>query len=330
MNDENLKVAQAIQAVIPDSRWIGTVLAHTYLHLLEKKFTKEEAARYLYDHDCYTLKKAREIVTTLKQNGVLSNVKLRENTGSAENPITKLFPGAITEQHFLEQIDQLRSKRSTVDYNDERESGHTLIDFTLTEEQLSLPINVKNAGTRFENAKKLVGLESDDCIPIPVYKAFSATEKEPNLIYAVAVDYSLIDSINKHLIPSFDTNETIVWNILNEYSGKRIRDAEDKFIYGMKTKHWDCIRHNCSNPKFRLISARKAIRILQKMPKRTPGVGLPGWGTGASAEVNVHISIEKETKSWEEVFNRIAKNGITDIIGAINRKKSEVVYDPEI
>ena len=134
-----------------------------------------------------------------------------------------MFPAAITEQRFLEQVDALRTERGTVDYEDDRESGHTLVDFTLTECNQSLPINVKNAGTRFENAKQLVGLEPDDCIPIPVYKAYDAIEKVPNLLYAVAVDYGLVDSINTHLVPLFDEHETIVWRILNDYSGTRIR-----------------------------------------------------------------------------------------------------------
>ena len=255
---------------------------------------------------------------------------MRSKTGSAENPITKLFPAAITEQRFLEQVDALRTKRGTVDYEDDRESGHTLIDFTLTEGALRLPINVKNAGTRFEKAEQLVGLQPDDCIPIPVYKAYDAIEKEPNLLYAVAVDYGLVDSINTHLIPLFDSNEAIVWKVLNDYSGTRIRDAEDQFVYGITARHWASIRGGFANPAFRLISARKSISILQKKPKRTPGVGLRAWGTGASAEVNVHISIAEETKPWEEVCDRIVKNSLTDIIGAINRKKTEVVYDPEI
>ena len=83
------------------------------------------------------------------------------------------------------------------------------------------------------------------------------------------------------------------------------------------------------NP-FRIISARKSIRILQKKPKRTPGIGLRAWGTGASAEVNVHIKVSEETKPWEEIFERITLNGLDDIIEAINRKRTELVYDPEI
>lgn len=324
------QTAQAILAVLPNSRWIGTGLAQAYLWLINKERREDDVARHLYELGYFSLTKAREIVPTLVQGGFLCRIKARTKTGSAENPITKLFPAAITEQRFIEQVDNLRTERRTVDYEDDRVSGHTLVDFTLTEGELRLPINVKNAGTRFESAEKLVGLQPNDCIPIPVYKAYDAIEKEPNLLYAVAVDYGLVDSINTHLIPLFDNNETIVWRVLNNYSGMRIRDAEDKFVYGITTRHWDSIRDGFANPEFRLISARKSIRILQKKPKRTPGIGLRAWGTGASAEVNVHISITEETKPWTEVFDRIVKNSLTDIIGAINRKKTEIIYDPEI
>lgn len=324
------EAAKAIIAVLPDSRWVGAGLAQAYLWAISGDRAPEDIARYLYELNCYSLAKAKELVPTLAKSGFLSHIKPRTKTGSAENPITKMFPAAITEQRFLEQVDALRAERGTVDYEDDRESGHTLVDFTLTEGDLRLPINVKNAGTRFESAKQLVGLEPDDCIPIPVYKAYDAIEKEPNLLYAVAVDYGLVDSINAHLIPLFDKNEAIAWRLLNDYSGTRIRDAEDEFVYGITTRHWGSIREGFADPEFRLISARKSIRILQKQPKRTPGIGLRAWGTGASAEVNVHISIVKETKPWREVFDRIAQNSLGDIIEAINRKKTEVVYDPEI
>ncbi len=324
------QAAKAITAVLPDSRWVGAGLAQAYLWAISGERASEDIARHLYELNCYSLAKANELVPILAKDGFLTHIKVRTKTGSAENPITKMFPAAITEQRFLEQVDALRAERGTVDYEDDRESGHTLVDFTLTEDDLHLPINVKNAGTRFERAKQLVGLESDDCIPIPVYKAYDAIEKEPNLLYAVAVDYGLVDSINTHLISLFDENEAIVWRILNDYSGTRIRDAEDKFVYGITTRHWDSIREGFADPEFRLISARKSIRILQKQPKRTPGIGLRAWGTGANAEVKVHISIAEETKPWREVFDRIAKNGLGDIIEAINRKKTEVVYDPEI
>ncbi len=66
------------------------------------------------------------------------------------------------------------------------------------------------------------------------------------------------------------------------------------------------------------------------MPKRTPGIGLRAWGTEASAEVNVHISIHSETKPWDELHRRILLGGLDDLIEAINHKRTEVVFDPEL
>jgi hypothetical protein len=66
------------------------------------------------------------------------------------------------------------------------------------------------------------------------------------------------------------------------------------------------------------------------MPQRTPGIGLRAWGTGANAEVNVHISIQEDTTTWSAVFDRIVTRGISDIIEAVNKKRVKEVYDPEI
>jgi len=322
-------IAESLLKVLKGSRWIGVNLAQAYLDQI-KGVEKDTIARYLYESGCMTFARAKEILPRIQSSGFIQFIPSRKKLGSAENPITKLFPAAITEQSFLIEIDSLRAKRPTLDYEDDRFSGHTLVDFTITEEELRLPVNVKNAGTRFENAKQLVGLDPDDCVPIPVYKAYNAIEKEPNLVYSISVDYSLIETINQTLIPQFNEEEKRTWNLLNSYSGTRIRDAEDKFVYGMTIKYWDLLYPKINKANFRLISARKSIRILQKHPRRTPGIGLRAWGTGASAEVNVHISVLDETKSWNEIFDRICKNGLKDIISAINRKRTEVVYDPEI
>ena len=67
-----------------------------------------------------------------------------------------------------------RATRKALTYSDDRQAGHSLTDFTLREGDLELPVNVKNAGTRFEKAAELVGLDPNDCIPIPAYKAHGA------------------------------------------------------------------------------------------------------------------------------------------------------------
>jgi len=323
------KEASAIVTVLKESKWIGITLAKAYLNLI-KGIDDRIIVGQMYNSGSITISRARELLPEIRSSGFIRFIPRREKLGSAENPITKLFPAAITEQQFLTKVDLLREKRPSLNYEDQRYSGHTLADFKLIEAQLELPINVKNAGTRFEKAKQLVGIEPDDCIPIPVYKAYNALDKIPNLLYAISVDYSLIETINRTLIPLFNEKEKITWEILNSHSGSRIRDAEDRFVYGMTLKYWEKLQSDIIESEFRLISARKAIRILQNYPKRTPGIGLRAWGTGASAEVNVHISISQETKSWDEICQRIYEKGLEDIIKAVNRKRTELVYDPEI
>jgi hypothetical protein len=321
--------AEHVAKILGDSRWVGAQIAKAQV-ALRGGADKESVARVLYEGSSLSLTKSREIVACLRDAEYESFLESRKKTGSAENPITKMFPAAVTERQFLDQLDELRQARPSVDYRDERFRGHSLVDFTILEGGKELPINVKNAGTRFENAASLVGIDPDDCIPIPAYKAYDAIEKQPNLLYAICIDYALVSKIERALVTRFSKEEASVWKILSKYSGPLIRDAEDKFVYSMVNRHWEDFSGHVSVPVFRLISARKAIRILQKFPKRTPGVGLRAWGTGASAEVNVHISVSEETKPWQEIQKRIETSGISAIIDAVNRKKQEWVYDPEI
>lgn len=322
-------LSEYVAHILGNSRWVGAQIAKAQV-ALRAGADKEATARALYEGGTLTLRRSREIVANLRDADYESFLEERKRTGSAENPITKMFPAAVTERQFLDQLDALRETRPQITYRDERFAGHTLVDFTILEGDLEFPINVKNAGTRFQNAAALVGLDPDDCVPIPAYKAYDAIDKEPNLVYAICIDYTLITKIERGLLPLFSTEEAAVWRLLSKYAGPLIRDAEDNFVYSMVNRHWESFAQCMSIPVFRVISARRAIRILQKQPKRTPGLGLRAWGTGASAEVNVHISVAAETKQWDEIHSRIVANGVANIIDAINRKKAEVVFDPEI
>ncbi len=292
--------------------------------------TDEDAARAAFERGPLTLKRAKELAGRMRREGFEAVLTPREKTGSAENPVTKLFPGTITEQRFAEKLDTLCGLRLGLRYSDDRASGHTLTDFTLTEEELRLPVNIKNAGTRFERALRLVGLEPDDSIPIPAYKAHAALDAEPNLLYVVAVDYLLIKRLDAELPGILEPPERISWDLLNRFAGSHVRNAEDRFVFSMVRKHWPALRALARDTPFKVISARKAIRILQTKPQRTPGIGLRAWGTGASAEVNVHVSIKDDMKGWDEISGRMESTGLRDIISAVNRKRIEEVYDPEI
>lgn len=322
-------IARALVDTLGDIDWEVTALAHGYLSALGGA-TEEEAARIAYDRGYGTLQKGREKIRAALKSGLGAALPVRERTGSAENPVTKLFPAAVTERRFLDLIEHLRAKRPATSYTDDREAGYTLSDFTLHEGELVLPINIKNAGTRFEQAATLVQLDPNDCVPIPAYKAHLAVEKLPSLLYAVAVDYTLIGTIAELLPELLEPAEAITWGILNSCAGARVRKAEDTFVGRVVRRHWDRIQKAVSPELFHVVSARKAIRILQTIPHRTPGIGLRAWGTSARGEVNVHLSIAQDMKAWSEIDQRITDGGLSNIIEAVNRRRQEWVYDPEI
>jgi hypothetical protein len=325
-NDED--AARAILDVVGTTPWEAVAIARAFIAIHDGR-PEEDAARLIFDESNYTLKRSREIVSDLKLKGFLASLRLREKVGSAENPITKLFPAAITERRFIELLKRLCDARLGLDFNDDRDIRHSLTDFLLVEGDQSLPVNIKNAGTQFYNARSLVNLEPDDCIPIPAYKAYGAVNKLPSLLYVISVDYGLAAELAA-LPTLLEGSEAVTWELLNKYHGSHLKKAEDAFVSKMTQKYWAELSAFAAENPFHVISARRAIRILQQKPERTPGIGLRAWGTGASAEVNVHISIKDETTDWEIVHDRILKNGIVDVINAVNRKRQEWVYDPEI
>lgn len=329
----DIRAAQAIKEVIGNSRWEGVAFAEAFLAISSLGADNEEAARIVFQKGARSLKASREIIPLARKDGLLQLLQHREKTGSAENPITKLFPAYITEQRFLEFLDALMAQRDGLSYREDRGTEHSLRDFTIMEGDVELPINVKNAGTRFENANQLVGLEPDDCIPIPAYKAHAALDSSgftPNFLYVISVDYDLIKLLDVTLPKLFSDDEAIVWDLLNKHTGKLVRDAEDLLIGRIVRKHWPELQTMVNDKPFHVISARRAITILQTIPKRTPGIGQRAWGTAARGEVNVHISVKTETKHWSEVAERIVQKGVIDVVKAVNRKVMKEVYDPEI
>lgn len=328
MSGSDASIAKALVNVLGNTSWEAVALSYGYLRLLDGG-SLDEAAQLSYDRGYVSKRGAKERLQKIEREGLESQFQRRERTGSAENPITKLFPAFITEQRFVENLEQLKDRRKNLQFKDERNSGN-LLDFAIMEGNLSLPINVKVASTKFKNAMQLVHLRPEDCVPIPAYKAYGALTQEPNLLYAICMDFELVGKLNAKLEGWMDKDEKVTWDTLNKFVGAKVRKAEDEFVYGRVKKYWVEMRKLSEKVDFHIISARKAIRILQKKPERTPGIGLKAWGTGANGEVNVHVSLEEDTKGWDEVADRIVEKGVKDILSAVNRKRTEVVYDPEI
>ncbi len=326
---DHLRVAQTIERLLPDNRWEGAVMAKA-LGLTLLPGGADAAVALMRQEIGYSKKRAVELVGLLPREGVPALLPERERTGSSENPITKMFPAAIAETLFLESIRKLCAERPTVHYRDHRRDEHSNRDFTLTEGVVELPINVKNAGTRFENAAALVGLPPDDCLPIPVYKAYGAASTYPALIYVFNVDYGLLEQLEHGYVELLSPEEQLVWKLLNEKGGKHLKKGEDEFVYGVVERRWSAFRKFSSNHQFEVVSAQKALKILHSNPRRTPGVGLRAWGNMAKAEVNVHLQRSVDMTPWSSVYRRIRDEGVACIVADVVRTCSATVPDPRV
>lgn len=327
-----VEVSQALTAVIGDSKWEVVALAHAFLARAGGKSLDEAAA--VGRSKKLTLARCRALLQRCEEEGFQSALAPRPQ-GSAENPVTKLIPALLTEKRFIERLQTLKAQRPGLDYSDDR-IRHDPTDVVLIEGERRLPINIKVASTRFEMAKKLVGLDPDDCIPIATYKAHAALARHPTLLYVVAIDFTL-NSVAEKLVSSLEPAEATAWDAVNRYvglsdtgAGVGRKDAEDSLVKRIVERHWERIRSSLAQSEFHVVSARRVTRILQTKPERTPGIGIKAWGTRASAELNVHLSVRDETTPWTNVASRIASGGLEVVLESIARTKTEVVPDPEI
>ena len=202
-------------------------------------------------------------------------------------------------------------------------------DFGVRRNDQELPINVKTASTVFRKAKATVGLEPLDCIPISTYKAYGAAKKVPELVYVDLVDFDLREKADGY-ITALTGEAALLWNFFAWYGGKGAKKAQDAFITRLFGIHESALEAFVpDDSKFRVISAQRVLAIVREHPERCPGLGIKGAGTGAfNAEVNVHVSVQKETRPWSEVADLLRTKDIETILNMITRTETSVIRSP--
>jgi hypothetical protein len=256
---------------------------------------------------------------------VLTEPTLRDRSQAFQN----LVVGTIAERVFEEDhLNPLQSDGfAVVDYHERGENR----DFGLQKDQVELPINVKTASSLFRNARTIVGLDPEDCIPISAYKALGASERVPGLIYVDLVDFTLRERVDA-FVENLQGDLAIGWHLLSWYTGRGARRAQDRFVDTLFARHGsDLKRFVPSSSRFRVISARRVLAILRDNPRRVPGLGVRGAGTGGfNAEVNVHLSVQNETKPWDDIAAQCRRYGIQHVLDQIARTTRISVPDPQI
>lgn len=236
--------------------------------------------------------------------------------------------GTIAERAFRDDhLSELELDFEIVDYVLEGENR----DFGVERDGLELPINVKVASTLFRNARRVVDLDPEDCVPISAYKAIGASERVPDLVYVDLVDFSMRERVDD-FVGALDGEYGIGYHLFSWYGGRGTKRAQDEYVTALFDRYSDDLKALAPGvTSFRVISAQRVLAILRENPRRVPGLGVPGAGTGGFiAEVNVHISVEDETVPWELVSERLQREGIQPVLDDIRRTAAVTVPDPEV
>ena len=237
--------------------------------------------------------------------------------------------GRIAEQVFREKhLAALEAQDFEVE--DLHEEGENR-DYVVHRAGLALPINVKVASTRFEHARRSVGLDPDDCIPIGAYKAIGASERAPDLLYVDMVDFSLREKVDDFM-DRLEGPLGVGWHLFSWYGGKGAKRAEDQYVDALFAEHADSLMALAPGvARYHAISALRVLAILRVNPRRVPGLGIRWAGRGGfNAEANVHVSVRDETTPWSDVASRLLTEGIQPILDAIRRTASFTLPDPQI
>jgi hypothetical protein len=238
-----------------------------------------------------------------------------------------LVVGNIAEGVFLSKnLEPLKAHNYTIaEYYEKGENR----DFGVQRDSLELPINVKTASTLFRKARETVGLDPEDCIPISAYKANGAAKRVPDLIYVDLVDFALRERADQY-VAALSEDDALLWDLFSWYGGKGANKAQDAFISKLFSTHRPALEGLITDQsKFRVISAQRVKAIVNEFPERCPGLGIRGAGTGGfNAEVNVHVSVARETRPWAEIAGILGADGIQSILDLIRRTETREVRAP--
>jgi len=213
---------------------------------------------------------------------------------------------------------------------DYHESGENR-DFGVQKEGLELPINVKVASTMFREARRVVELDPEDCIPLGAYKAIGASERVPAMVYVFLVDFKLRERVDSFM-EGLDEDLAIGWDLLSWFGGRGMKRAQDQYITALFDRHGPDLRALTPGvTSFRVISAQRALAIMRKHPRRVPGLGVKAAGTGViRGEVNIHVSVDQETRSWDEIADLLGRHGVQHVLDQVTRTVRAEIPEPDL
>jgi len=243
---------------------------------------------------------------------------------------TNLLVARLAEDLFAELISRRLKPLgiSAVDRREEyTETDYAIVDYSNKD---LLLINVKVHSSKFEQAKRFVGLDPDDTFPLAVYKILMGFkyERQTSLpfVFIVSLRWGLVDEVMRLLSPQ----DSQLIDLIFQTRTPGRRKAEDRLVSSIVEKlrissNWSkLLRMLEDEGTHRVISAKKALDLfLDKFEERCPGLSLRQFAAkfagrrGTPAEINMHLSISNEMTSLDRFLNLLQTESMEDISRAI-------------
>jgi hypothetical protein len=252
-----------------------------------------------------------------------------ERRARVNDAFQNLVVGTIAERVFRDRhLSELEDHGFAV--LDLHESGENR-DYALQRDGLELPVNVKVASSLYRKAKEHVTLDPEDCIPVGSYKALGAARTHPSLVYVFLVDFTMRQRVDAFM-DRVEGSLAILWELLSWYGGKRAKVAQDQYVDALFSRHGpELLALAPPVTSFRVVSAQRVLAILREDPRRVPGLGIKKAGQGVfNAELNVHVSVARETVPWTEVAMVLRREGIRPLLDRIRRRHRREVPAPSL
>jgi len=191
-------------------------------------------------------------------------------------------------------------------------------------------INIKFFGSRFRNAKELVGLDPDDCFALATYKIKSGLDKQdeeslPYLFVIVGVPDLTGDKVGtvipenlRHLcalihhapkaVGKRGIEDAIVGRLMHTQPDE-VRDALDGFREQIDAAQWH------------VLSARRADQLLrEKLFERVYAVRVRGFARNyPNAELDMHFSLKTDLTPLLKFLNGIKQDGLNKAMVQLER-----------
>jgi len=143
------------------------------------------------------------------------------------------------------------------------------------------------------------------------------------------VDFDLREKVDAFM-DRLEDSLGIGWHLFSWYAGRGAKKAQDRYnatLFDRRGLELMALAPEVT--KYRAISALRVLAIMGKNPRRVPGLGVKAAGRGVfQAEVNIHVSVENETKSWSEVADELKQLGIQHVLDKVRRRQAAEVSDP--